>query len=457
MQNHASTIHLIFTDQVKTKLQLFITYFLSLLFVALTWFVSISVKNYMTSSMFMTLIESEIDDNVKEIAQTQSMTITVQKKDNLQAIFLKQGLPQKDISKITALLKNRSSGVLLKTGQQITFYYDIKLIENDMEDLIVEERVLSKIKITRDKLHYLHIVREGNDFIVHDNIIPLNVSIVKMSAIVNSNFMSALRSLGINNHHIIELINAYSHQVDFQRQIQPGDIITIISEKFITDSGELSHYGKIIHASLSLSGKKYDIYRYSDDGSKTHSFFSEDGKSVIRSMLKTPINITRISSHYGNRKDPTLGFTKMHKGVDFAAPEGTPIYASGDGTVCNIGWKSGYGKVVQIRHSSTLSTLYAHANSFAKGLKIGQKVARGQVIAYVGRTGRTTGAHLHYEVKIDGKNVNPMSIKTTPSLALKGKRLVKFYQFQNIVKGLHTQLDNNLEIAKSSINALNLK
>ena len=245
----------------------------------------------------------------------------------------------------------------------------------------------------------------------------------------------------------MDLVNIYSHQVDFQRQVKPGDNLNLIVEKYITEDGQFSHYGKVVFASLNLSGKNYNIYRYAHDGSDNMQYFSEDGKSVKRNLLRTPIGVARISSHFGNRKHPILGYTKMHKGVDFFAPKGTPIYAAGNGVITDLGWRSGFGNYVQIRHSSTLATAYGHANAFAKGLTRGSTVKQGQIIAYVGQTGRATGPHLHYEVKINGKQVNPLSIKTSPGIELSGKKLQDFSTFKKKIGKLHNDLNEDSEIA----------
>ena len=364
---------------------------------------------------------------------------------------MEQKLPKNDIMQIAKLAKEENIESSLKIGQKIIFDYEIKILENDNEDLASETRVLNKVTIVIDKLKSLEIIRENDNFSAKNTTIALKKLLAKSSVVINSNFMSALRSLGLSSNSIIELINSYSYQIDFQRQIKSGDTATVITEKFVTEDGKFSHHGKVLYVSLSLSGKEYNIYRYSHDTSPNNqNFFSEDGKSAKRSLLRTPVKLVRVSSHYGNRKHPTLGYTKMHKGVDFAAPTGTPIYAAGNGVITEMGWKSGYGKFIQIKHSQNLSTAYAHASNFAKNLKVGSIVKQSQIIAYVGSTGRTTGAHLHYEVKISGKNVNPMLVKTTPGIELTGKQLAKFKQFKDTIKSLNAKLDKNRELAIAS-------
>ena len=370
----------------------------------------------------------------------------------MNAILRTQNLPNSDIDKILKLIKSKNINIPIKHGKSIVFDYEIQIIETDDHDLSEEIRVLKKIIIPIDQTKHLEIIKDNDNFIAQNIHIKLNKLLAKSSVAIGRNFMSALKSLGLTTNSIIELVNSYSHQIDFQRQIQPSDTATVILEKFTTKDGDFSHYGKILYASLNLSGKEYNIYRYSNNNN--HSFFSENGKSAKRSLLRTPVNLVRISSNYGNRMHPTLGYSKMHKGVDFAAPSGTPIYAAGNGVITSIGWKPGYGNFVQIKHSPTLSTAYAHASKFAKSLKAGSLVKQGQVIAYVGSTGRTTGAHLHYEVKIDGKHVNPMSIKTTLGTELVGKQLVRFREFKKEIHNLSTKLDKNIELVDNNTNSV---
>ncbi|WP_342270347.1 M23 family metallopeptidase [Rickettsia endosymbiont of Orchestes rusci] len=428
---------------VSLRLKKILNYFSLLLFITLVVFISSNVNKYVNDTLSITLVQPESEDFQENVF---AEIVTVKKGDTLKTILLDQNIPKIDIEKIVKLVKDGKLEASLKIGQQITFEYETKIIENEDEELATELRFLNKLIIAVDKLKTIEVIKNDDNFLVQDVIIPLNKELAKSEIVINSNFMSALKVLGLSNNSIIELVNAYAYQIDFQRQIKNGDTATIITEKYVTEDGKFSHHGKILYVSLNLSGKEYNIYRYSPDSTpNNHNFFSEDGKSVKRSLLKTPLKLVKISSHYGNRKHPTLGYTKMHKGVDFAAPTGTPIYSAGNGVITEIGWKSGYGKFVQIKHSGTLSTAYAHASSFAKNLKIGSIVKQGQVIALVGSTGRATGPHLHYEVKINGKNVNPMSVKTTPGIELNGKKLASFNQFKKEIKTLSVKLDKGLK------------
>lgn len=431
---------------ISVRLRKILTFTSLLLFIALVIFVSFAVNNYVNDTLSITLVHPESDESQEAVSFKE---IIVKKGDTIKSILIEQNIPKNDIEKIINLVKDGKLSPSLKIGQPITFEYETKITENDDEDLISETVFLNKIVIAIDKLKTIEVIRENDNFKVEEIIVPLNKEIVKSSVNIESNFMSALKKLGLSNNSIIELINAYAYQIDFQRQIKSGDTATVITEKYVTEDGKFSHHGKILYVSLNLSGKEYNIYRYShDNNANNQAFFSEDGKSVKRSLLKTPLKVIKVSSNYGNRKHPILGYTKMHKGVDFAAPTGTPIYSAGNGVITEIGWKSGYGKFIQIKHSSTLSTAYAHASNFAKNLKVGSIVKQGQIIAYVGSTGRASGPHLHYEVKIDGKHVNPMSVKTTPGIELNGKNLDKFKQFKKEIKTLNVKLDKELQANK---------
>lgn len=453
-----AAIHFLLVNyRISSGFRAVFSYLSIVFFVAFTIFVSSSINKFVNDTMSVTISQPEALDILEEMSSEVSQTVLVKKGDTLKSIFLQQKIPNNEITQIINLLKDKKLESSLKIGQQLIFDYENKIIEQDNEDLASELRTLNKITIILDNVKSLEIVREGESFYAKDVTIALKKLVAKSSVVISSTLMSALKSLGLSSNSIIELINSYSYQIDFQRQIQKGDSVTVITEKFVTKENKFSHNGKILYVSLNLSGKEYNIYRYSSDNSPNNqAFFSEDGKSVKRSLLRTPVKIVRVSSHYGNRHHPTLGYTKMHKGVDFAAPTGTEIYAAGNGVVTELGWKSGYGKAIQIKHSQNLSTFYAHASNFAKNLKVGSIIKQGQVIAYVGSTGRVTGPHLHYEVKIAGKHVNPMLVKTTPGVELVGNKLVKFKQFKNDIKALENKLDNRSEIASNdSIISLN--
>ena len=198
----------------------------------------------------------------------------------------------------------------------------------------------------------------------------------------------------------------------------------IYYEKFEDENGKVRDTGKIIYASMYVNKEEINLYnfKYKND----EEFYDIKGKSITKSLMKTPINGARLSSSFGMRKHPILGYNKMHRGTDFAAPSGTPIMASGSGTVTRARWCGGGGNCVKIKHNSSYETIYAHMKSFAKGIKEGRKVKQGQIIGYVGSTGLSTGPHLHYEVIVNGKKVNSQKLKLPSGKVLKGKAREEF-------------------------------
>jgi murein DD-endopeptidase MepM/ murein hydrolase activator NlpD len=245
--------------------------------------------------------------------------------------------------------------------------------------------------------------------------------------IENSLFVDA-QAQGLPDSVILELIKLYSFGVDFQRELQPGNTFEVLYEQYITDDGSVvPGKGNIVYARLGLDGRVMPLYRYEDKAGEVE-YFDTTGASAKKPLMKTPIDGARISSGFGMRFHPILGYTKMHKGIDFAAPRGTPIYAAGDGVIEKAGKFSSYGNYCRIRHRAGLETAYAHMQGFHAGIRPGSRVKQGQVIGYVGTTGRSTGPHLHYEILIGGKQVNPAGVKLAGGRALGGKDLKAFRQ-----------------------------
>ena len=223
---------------------------------------------------------------------------------------------------------------------------------------------------------------------------------------------------------IIEFARIYGFQVDFQRDIRKNDNFQIMYETFIDDNKKIIETGNILFANLKLSGQDNSLYFFDKKGSVGH--YDKNGKSVKKALMKTPINGARLSSPFGMRKHPIDGFNKMHKGTDFAAPMGTPIMASGDGVVKKASWCGGGGNCVVIKHNSTYQTVYAHMSKFASGIRSGVRVKQGQVIGFVGSTGKSTGPHLHYEVIVNGKRINSQTLKLPSGKILKGEDRIVF-------------------------------
>ena len=245
----------------------------------------------------------------------------------------------------------------------------------------------------------------------------------KESVIVNSLYSSAIKE-EIPPSLIVEFARIYGFQIDFQRDIWKNDMFQIIYENFFNDDNEAIETGDIIYANLILQGNEYPLYFFKND--QVNDYFDERGQSIKKTLMKTPINGARLSSSFGKRKHPILGFTKMHTGTDFAAPMGTPIMASGDGVVTKASWCGGGGNCVKIKHNSIYSTVYAHLSKFGRGIKKGTRVKQGQTIGYVGSTGMSTGPHLHYEVIENGRKVNSQKLKLPSGKTLRGDQRKDF-------------------------------
>ena len=246
----------------------------------------------------------------------------------------------------------------------------------------------------------------------------------KEGIITNSLYGAAIEQ-GIKPNIIIEFARLYGFTIDFQRDIWKNDTFQIIFEEFKNEDGLVIETGNIIYANLNTKNTDHQLYKFEYEDNKV-DYFDENGKSVKKTLMKTPINGARLSSSFGKRKHPILGFTKMHTGTDFAAPKGTPIMASGDGRVIKASWCGGGGNCVKIKHNSTYQTVYAHMSKFGRGIKKGVRVKQGQIIGYVGSTGLSTGPHLHYEVIENGRKINSQKMKLPSGKILKGKLRKKF-------------------------------
>ena len=303
--------------------------------------------------------------------------------------------------------------------------YDINNLKPNLEIKITIDQSNNK-KITSflfpvSRTEKIQLTRNLDNNLFEKKIIITNLNkkiVFKEGKITQSLYKTAI-DLNVQPNVIIEFARIYGFQVDFQRDIRKNDNFQIMYEVFEDDDGKVFETGNIIFADLKLSGKNNALYYFEKKGSEGH--YDENGKSVEKALMKTPINGARLSSAFGMRKHPIDGFNKMHRGTDFAAPMGTPIMASGSGLITRARWCGGGGNCIKIKHNSTYETIYAHMKNFARGIKEGIRVKQGQIIGYVGSTGKSTGPHLHYEVVVNGKKVNSQKLKLPSGKTLKGK------------------------------------
>jgi murein DD-endopeptidase MepM/ murein hydrolase activator NlpD len=250
---------------------------------------------------------------------------------------------------------------------------------------------------------------------------PVTFEIARIAAPVETSLYSSALNLGATDREVAALADAFAYDVDFQRDVRPGDNFELVFERFYDDEGNTVRTGELLFVSLESSRGPRAFYQFLAPGDSRGDWYDAEGKSARRFLMKTPINGARLSSGFGMRRHPILGYSRMHRGTDFAAPTGTPILAAGDGVIERAGPYGSFGNYVRIRHANGYETAYAHLSRFARGMRSGARVRQGQVIGYVGTTGRSTGPHLHYEVSLRGRQVNPMSLRVANGRNLTGR------------------------------------
>ena len=332
----------------------------------------------------------------------------IKKGETFDKILEYYSVDKKEIIKIKNSLQKKTNINNLNTKQSIEFSLD--KTTDKIKEFTYQVSNTEKIFLKRDI--------QNDNFDEKIISIKLNKKVIyKENIILQSLYKSAIDE-NIPPNTIVEFARIYGFQVDFQRDIRKQDKFQIMYEIFLNEKNILVETGEILFANLKLSGQDNNLYFFDGEGSEGH--YDRNGKSVKKALMKTPINGARLSSPFGMRKHPIDGYNKMHRGTDFAAPMGTPIMASGDGVVQKAGWCGGGGNCVKIKHNTTYQTVYAHMSKFARGIKPGIRVKQGQVIGYVGSTGKSTGPHLHYEVIVNGKKVNSQKLKLPSGKILKG-------------------------------------
>ena len=335
------------------------------------------------------------------------------------------------IQKILKRYRVKNNEIQIVINQYKKYGNPNKLLVGDKIDIIIEEvsstskNSIIKFSVPITKSTTISITKNEENKIESKKIITkLYKKKVLSENTIKKNLYSSAMEANINPDTIIEFARIFGFEIDFQRDIRKNDYFKIIYEKYFDEFGKFIKSGSILYAHMSVNGREISLYKFGTD--KDYGYFDINGKSVEKALMKTPINGARLSSPFGMRKHPIQGFNKMHTGTDFAAPMGTPIMASGTGTITRAKWCGGGGNCIKIKHNSTYETIYAHMQSFAKGIKVGKKVKQGQIIGYVGSTGMSTGPHLHYEVIINGKKVNSQKLKLPSGKVLKDDQRKQF-------------------------------
>ncbi len=321
----------------------------------------------------------------------------------------------------------------LRPGQQITLY-------TAAED---DSRLLA-IAMTPRAGHAILVERAEDGWRAEEIRTPEHPHLAQVATDVDGGVFPALVAAGLPPRLAHELVRAYSHRVDFQRDIREGDHVAVAFERLRAPDGELLRHGRVLYAALTLSGRTLEIWRHEGRDGQA-GWFDGAGRPLAGGFLRTPLDGARISSRFGMRRHPILGYSRMHRGTDFAAPTGTPVYAAADGVVQSVRRERGYGNVIRIRHGNNVMTLYAHLSRFQRGLRAGSRVRQGQVIGRVGSTGMSTGPHLHYELHVAGRAIDPARSRLPQPPALAGAALREFQQARLELNRQRARLGNGMQ------------
>ena len=426
-------------NKILSKYNYFIwLLFLIFLTVLVTFFYNQDKKKQI-SNLKKSLNNTYLKNSIKKITSELNpryvnIEYTVKQGDTYESIINGLDVPNIEKKKILKTITKNKNLNVLKLNQKISFKID-KKNNTKIKNFIIEI----------DKKNNIFFERTDDNSTFISKIIEKNLikKITFKEAIIKDSLYNTAIKIGIKPNTIIEFARLYGFQVDFQRDIWKNDTFQIIYEEFKNQEGSIIESGNIIYANLSVQNTDLKLYKFEYENKI--DYFDENGKSIRKTLMKTPINGARLSSSFGKRKHPILGFTKMHTGTDFAAPKGTPIMASGDGIITKASWCGGGGNCVKIKHNSTYQTVYAHMSKFGRGIKKGVRVKQGQIIGYVGSTGLSTGPHLHYEVIENGKKINSQKLKLPSGKVLKGNLRKKFEVNKIKIDVLKSELISKIE------------
>ena len=400
----------------------YLLYFFILAIFFLLYSLAVSkIKSYNNSKKnnFNSFISSNEFSNIKEYifenlnSPYKEYNYIVKNNDTIEKILKKYNVDNEDINNIaTSVVKKKLSNIFAKT--------EVKIV---IKEEFGSKKIIS-LFYPISEIITVEIKRNKDEFTINENILKLEKKEVVLSNTIKKNLYSSAIEAGIEPNIIVEFANMYGFEVDFQRDIRSGDKFEVYYEQYIDENNVVRNTGKIIYASMFVNNKELSLYNFKFNNKE--GYYDVDGKSVIKTLMKTPINGARLSSSFGLRKHPILGYNKLHQGTDFAAPTGTPIMASGSGVVLKAQKYKGYGNFVSIKHNTTYVTAYGHMSKYGRGIRKGVRVNQGQIIGYVGSTGMSTGPHLHYEVIKNGKRINSQRLKLPTGKTLNNEARNKF-------------------------------
>ena len=410
----------LFLSLVNKKKYLFYFIFIGVFFVIYALVLN-KIKSHtkLKEDNFNFFLKSNEFSNIKEFifenlkSPYKEYNYTVENNDTLEKVFKKYNIDNAEINNlISEIVKKKLTN--LSPGVAIRIVTKEEKGTNKIISLSYPIDAVTSVEVKRNK----------DIFDVSKIVLELNKKEIVLSNTIKNNLYSSAIEVGIEPNIIVEFANMFGFEVDFQRDIRTGDTFEIYYEQYVDDENVVRNTGKIIYASMFVNNKELSLYNFKYDNSQ--GYYDVDGKSVIKTLMKTPINGARLSSSFGMRKHPILGYNKLHQGTDFAASKGTPIMASGSGVILRAQVYKGYGNYVSIKHNSTYVTAYGHMSKFGRGIKKGVRVNQGKIIGYVGSTGMSTGPHLHYEVLKNGKRINSQRMKLPSGKILNNEARNKF-------------------------------
>ncbi len=360
-----------------------------------------------------------------------AQTVTVTRGDTLQSLLTEGGVSWDEAALAVTAIKKFFDPRDLHVGQQLS----VILTPAKTPDAGQAEqgKQLAGVSIAADVDRMVVAKRQPDGGFASQEVVrPLTLTTRLVGGKIESSLFESALAAKIRPEIIVELIRLFSYDVDFQRDIQSGDSFEVLYDRDLDENGRVARTGAIRYAALTLGNVRKELFRFAPPGGE-FEYFDQNGHGAQKALMKTPVDGAKLSSRFGMRKHPILGYTRMHKGLDFATATGTPVMAAGQGFVEMAGWNGAYGKYIRIRHNDGYSTAYGHLSGFGKGVRKGMRVRQGQIIGYTGSTGRSTGPHLHYEVLAYGNQVNPQSMKLPTAQALSGSELTQFRKLRDAI------------------------
>jgi murein DD-endopeptidase MepM/ murein hydrolase activator NlpD len=373
---------------------------------------------------------------------------TIRSGDTLGRLLTQAGVTTDQSAAAISALKDIWDPRHLKVGQEVTLYLYTSPLRRVATRDEAPDLVGLTLKPDVDRTVGVALDTDG-EYQAREVLMELQRELVRVSGDIDTALWVDMTEAGATDRIVGNFANLFSYSVDIQRQIQPGDDFEIMYEQFRTPGGELVKTGDILYAALETNGVLKQLYRF--EAAEGADYFDAEGVSIRRFLMKTPINGARLSSRFGMRRHPIQGYNRLHKGTDFAAPRGTPIYAAGDGVVEKAYRSPSYGNYILIKHSGTWQTAYAHMHNFASGMREGRRVQQGEVIGYVGSTGNSTGPHLHYEVLQNGQAVDSMSVQVPTGKELDGDELSRYMAAIGVTRTQYAEAPTALDAETAAV------